>query len=171
LEAARDQFRRIASQSTQAIDEAKEISFNLRPYLLDRLGLTKALESMIQKVDEGSDVRFTVDVAELDGFFAPDEQISVYRIIQESLHNSDKHAGARAAAARGTRGAAAVEMTIRDDGRGVVDARDPDGEPHSGFGLIGIRERARLLGATPIIESASGRGTTITIRFLRPESC
>src|SRR5262249_25948389 len=98
-------------------------------------------------------------------------QISVYRIIQESLNNIVKHAGARAAAVRVTREAAAVEMTISDDGRGFVDARDPDGESHSGFGLIGIRERARLLGATPIIESVSGRRTTITIRFLRPESC
>jgi signal transduction histidine kinase len=167
LDAARDQFTRIAAQSTQAIDEAREISFNLRPYLLDRLGLTKALESMVHKVADGSAVRFSVDITELDGFFTPDEQINVYRIVQECLNNIVKHAGASGAAVRVIREGNTAVMTISDNGHGFAHERDAAAEGRSGFGLIGIHERARLLGATPAIESSPDHGTRITVRFMR----
>jgi ligand-binding sensor domain-containing protein/signal transduction histidine kinase len=166
-DAARDQFTRIAAQSAQAIDEAREISFNLRPYLLDRLGLTKALVSMIQKVAAASGVRFTTAIGDLDGFFAPDDEIHVYRIVQECLNNVVKHAGATQATVGVTRDAVAAVVTISDDGHGFAHGAE-GGEGGSGLGLTSIHERARLLGADPVIESSPDRGTRITIRFGRP---
>ncbi len=189
LESAKEQFSSIAAQSTQAIDEAKEISYNLRPYLLDRLGLSKALESMIRKVADSSGIRFTIEISEVDGLFAPDEEINLYRIAQECLNNIIKHSGASAAAVRLRREQDWVELVVSDDGKGfsiadwesrVADwkaAELPGGEnPQSpirkpqiggGFGLMGIRERARLFQAVPTLLSTPGEGTTITIRFTR----
>jgi signal transduction histidine kinase/ligand-binding sensor domain-containing protein len=173
LEAAREQFELIAAQSTQAIDEAKDISYNLRPYLLDRLGLSKALESMIGKVADASGIRFTTEIAELDGLFAPDEEINLYRIAQECLNNIVKHSGASAATVHLQREQDWVELIISDNGKGFVEsafaasANDGQEQPRRGFGLMGIRERARLFQAVPTLHSAPGAGTTITIRFIR----
>jgi signal transduction histidine kinase/ligand-binding sensor domain-containing protein len=173
LESAREQFELIAAQSTQAIDEAKDISYNLRPYLLDRLGLSKALESMIRKVADASGIRFTTEIAELDGQFAPDEEINLYRIVQECLNNIVKHSGASAATVRLQREQDWVELIISDNGKGFVEsafaasASDGHEQPRRGFGLMGIRERARLFQAVPTLHSAPDAGTTITIRFTR----
>jgi signal transduction histidine kinase len=168
LEAAKEQFDLIAAQSTQAIDEAKDISYNLRPYLLDRLGLSKALESMIRKVADASGISFTTDIAALDGLFSPDEEINLYRIAQECLNNIVKHSHASQATVTFRRNQAWIEMKISDNGRGFVEtasANDGD-QTRRGFGLTGIRERARLFQATPVIHSIPGQGTTLTIRFI-----
>jgi signal transduction histidine kinase len=173
LESAIEQFELIAAQSTQAIDEAKDISYNLRPYLLDRLGLTKALESMIGKVADASGIRFTTEIAELDGLFSPDEEINLYRIAQECLNNIVKHSGATSATVRLRREQDWVELIVSDNGHGFAEtdfsdsANDRREQPRRGFGLMGIRERARLFQAVPTLHSTPGAGTTITIRFTR----
>jgi signal transduction histidine kinase len=185
LESAREQFELIAAQSTHAIDEAKDISYNLRPYLLDRLGLGQALESMIGKVADASGIRFTTEIGDLDGLFAPDEEINLYRIAQECLNNIVKHSGASAAAVRLRREQDSVELIVSDNGKGFVESGFADSasdgpdqgfaqprraasKPRRGFGLMGIRERARLFDAAPALHSVPGEGTTITIRFARP---
>ena len=172
LESAREQFELIAAQSTQAIDEAKDISYNLRPYLLDRLGLSKALESMIRKVADASGIRFTIEITEVDGLFAPDEEINLYRIVQECLNNIVKHSGASAGTVRLQRKQDWVDLIVSDNGKGFVEtafAASANGQeqPRRGFGLMGVRERARLFQAVPTLHSAPGAGTTITIRFTR----
>jgi len=167
-ESAREQFELIAAQSTQAIDEAKDISYNLRPYLLDRLGLSKALESMIGKVSDASGIRFTTEIAELDGQFAPEEEINLYRIVQECLNNIVKHSGANAGRVRLQSEQDWVELIVSDNGKGFVEsANDGHEQPRRGFGLMGIRERARLFQAVPTVHTAPGAGTTITIRFTK----
>ena len=171
LESAREQFELIAAQSTHAIDEAKDISYNLRPYLLDRLGLSKALESMIGKVADASGIRFTTEITKLDGMFVPEEEINLYRIVQECLSNIVKHSGASAGTVCLHREQDWVELIISDNGKGFVETalvastNDGNWHPRRGFGLMGIRERARLFQAVPTLHSAPGAGTTITIRF------
>ncbi len=93
FDAAKEQFNQISAQSSQAIDEVKEIAYNLRPYLLDRLGLTKSIEAMLNKVANSSAVQFSADLDSLDGLFLPEAEINFYRIVQESLNNIVKHAG------------------------------------------------------------------------------
>ena len=175
IESAREQFELIAAQSTHAIDEAKDISYNLRPYLLDRLGLSQALESMIGKVADASGIRFTTEIADIDGLFEPDEEINLYRIAQECLNNIVKHSGAAAATVRLRREQDWVELMVSDNGKGFVETEfgesaNEAGQPRRGFGLMGIRERARLFHAAPAVHSAPGQGTTITIRFARQQA-
>ena len=119
---ARTQLERITEQSANAISEVREIAHNLRPYLLDRLGLTRALRSMFEKVSESSSLQLAAEVDEIDGRFPPEAEISLYRVIQESLNNILKHAGASEAKVLIRASESAVRITIQDNGRGF----DPD---------------------------------------------
>ncbi len=175
LPTARRQIEQITEHSAQAISEVREIAYNLRPYLLDRLGLTKALRSMLHKVAPNGSPALDVDIDNLDGVFGAEAEMSVYRIVQESVNNVLKHADATRATVCVEVREEAVHLLIEDDGRGFVVGATRNGD-RPGFGLIGIAERVRLLDGTQVIESAPGQGTRISIRLpyerriLRPES-
>ena len=154
-----EQIDEIAAAATHAIDEIREIAYNLRPYDLDRLGLTNALETMIDNVSGANGHRFDATVDNLDGVFPRDAEINVYRIVQEGVTNIVKHAGASSAAVSVVKRPRAVVITMRDSGRGFAPGRSPS----PGFGLIGMKERARLLGGESVITSAPGMGTTVTV--------
>ena len=89
-----EQFDQIAASATQSIEEVREIAQNLRPYHLDRLGLTEALEAMIEKVAASTTMRFVPELVPLDGLFSKEAAIMLYRVVQESLNNIVKHAQA-----------------------------------------------------------------------------
>lgn len=165
LEMTREELRQISMQSAQAIDEVKEISYNLRPYLLDRLGLTKALQSMLSRVAESSGIDFSVDIDDVDGVFSASEEINLYRIFQESVNNIVKHSVAASALVRLKRESQTVKVTIEDDGKGFVpQAADAASVSHKhGFGLMGMAERVRMLGGTHTVTTAPGAGTMIRI--------
>ncbi|HKQ73436.1 MAG TPA: two-component regulator propeller domain-containing protein [Blastocatellia bacterium] len=156
----REQLESISEQSAQAIDEVKEISYNLRPYLLDRLGLTKALEAIIGKVADSSGLDISFESGQIDGVFSKEAEINLYRIIQESLNNIVKHAGATETQVVIKRHEHAVLVIVSDNGRGFDNA-----ERGKGFGLIGIAERARMLGGDLVIHSAPGDGVTIKMEL------
>ncbi|MFL6211963.1 MAG: two-component regulator propeller domain-containing protein [Pyrinomonadaceae bacterium] len=164
-QSAVEQLQEISTTASQAIDEVRAIAHDLRPYQLDRLGLTKALDALVRKVAAASGLACTAEIDPLDGLFTKEAEINLYRIVQESLNNIVKHAHASAASVVVRCEARAVLVRISDDGRGF--APDSEGE-RRGFGLSGIAERARILGGQPVIESAPGRGTTLTLRLNLP---
>jgi signal transduction histidine kinase len=129
----------------------------LRPAALDELGLAAALTALADRsAGLGLDVDVDVDLGEADGPGGSDVEIVIYRIIQEALSNARKHGAATRAVATVAAGSRAITVTIRDDGHGF----DPTAAT-SGFGLLGMRERAELLGGTIEVTSASGAGTTV----------
>ncbi len=153
-----EQLDEIALAASEAIDEVREITYNLRPYQLDRLGLTKAIISMIRRAQ--GNIEFETEIDDLDGFFPPDIEINIYRIVQESINNIIKHSGAAQVKILLKRFAENIEINIQDDGRGF----EPE-TVKSGFGLLGLSERARMLGGNFSIETAPGKGTKINIRL------
>ncbi len=167
--AAQAQLEQITQQSTHAIGEVREIAYNLRPYLLDRLGLTKALRSMLHKIEVSSGLAITVKLDPIDGCFPPEAEMSIYRIVQESFNNVLKHADARHVLVRVQAAPATVNLTIQDDGVGF-DAATPLNGEQRGFGLLGIAERVRLLGGTCAFQSKPGAGTTVSIHLPLPAS-
>jgi signal transduction histidine kinase len=169
-ERALEQLREISEASAEAIDEVKEIAHNLRPYQLDRLGLTKTLVGMIRKVAETHDVRFTVEVDRIDGLFTPEGEINLFRIVQESVNNIVEHAEASEASVMIKRDERSVTVTIRDNGKGFDAATKADGSVPRGFGLVGMAERARVVGGDYEIHSVPGRGTTVSLTIQRKES-
>jgi ligand-binding sensor domain-containing protein/signal transduction histidine kinase len=169
--AAAEQFAEITASASQAIEEVREIAYNLRPFHLDRLGLTSTIEAMIEKVAAASAIHFTADIASLDKLFPTEAEINLYRIVQESVNNIVKHSGATAARVEITRAARFVYLNISDNGRGFLpEAATATAARGRGFGLIGISERVRMLGGTHTIQSAAGHGTTWKIKLSLPES-
>ena len=75
----------------QTLEEVRTIAYNLRPHHLDQLGLTTTIRAMIEKIAESSGIAMSSDLDDLDGVFPPADEITIYRIIQESLNNVVKH--------------------------------------------------------------------------------
>ncbi len=155
----------ISNEASSAIGETREISYNLRPFQLDRLGLTKAIEGVIRTTATASGVRFTSELDNIDDLFPEDLRINFYRIVQESMGNIMKHARATEVNVRVKRRTENVILTIEDNGRGFTSDERSSQPSHSGFGLTGMGERASLLGGELKIRSTLGRGTTVTVEI------
>jgi signal transduction histidine kinase len=147
----------------------KEISYNLRPYQLDRIGMTKAIEALVNKVGNSTEIEFAADIQNVDGVLSKEAEINLYRIIQESLNNIVKHSQATEAKLVVELGSQFLSLSISDNGKGFASGQTTNSSS-SGFGLIGIAERVRMIGGTYSINSTPGHGTTIAIRIGRQHS-
>jgi signal transduction histidine kinase/ligand-binding sensor domain-containing protein len=165
-EQARRQFDEIGATVAQTLEEVRTISYGLRPHHLDQLGLTTTIGAMIEKVAESSAIRMSSELDDIDGAFAPADEITIYRIIQESLNNVVKHSRASEAHVAVHSRERHVDITIRDNGQGFVPTASNAGTTdRGGFGLTGIAQRVDMLSGTHTIESSPGGGTTVTVRI------
>jgi signal transduction histidine kinase/ligand-binding sensor domain-containing protein len=165
-EQALKQFNEIGVTVAQTLEEVRTISYNLRPHHLDQLGLTTTIGAMVDKIAESSSIRISSELDDIDGVFAPADEITIYRIIQESLNNVVKHSRAGEAHVVVRSRERDVEITIRDNGQGFVPrASNAGAADRGGFGLTGIAQRVDMLGGTHTIESSPGSGTTVTVRL------
>ena len=156
------QLDEISATASQSIEEVRGIAYDLHPYQLDRLGLTKAIEEMLKRVSEASGVEISKYIEPVDGIFSKELEINLFRVVQEGVNNVVKHSGATEATVTVRKNLPLVYVSVRDNGRGF--AADPAGNgAAAGLGLKGIRERARILGGALTINSAPGAGTTITL--------
>jgi signal transduction histidine kinase/sugar lactone lactonase YvrE len=161
---AKEPLTEISSTASQAIDEVRGIAYNLRPYQLEKLGLTTAIQDLVDQIAASSAIRFSTAVERVDGAFPKDVEISIYRMVQESLNNIVRHSQATEARVLVTRRAGLVKLIIQDNGRGFTAPSAGAPAPgRNGFGLLGIAERARMLGGHMTIQCAPDAGTTITI--------
>jgi signal transduction histidine kinase len=163
-----EQLDNIVAEATQAIDETKEIAYNLRPYQLDRLGLTKSIEEMVKKISDSRKhkITFQARIDGIDGIFPKDSELNLYRIIQESINNIIKHSEATAAEVIIRKNLSGVEITVQDNGQGFSIKSSESNEPvKRGFGLVSIAERTRILGGKLTVQSIKGEGTTITLKL------
>jgi len=161
---AADHLREITSLSGETIDQAREISYNLRPYQIDRIGLTKALRSIVTRISHATSIALSEKIESVDDLFPREQEIIIYRIIQEAMNNVVKHSEAPAASLAVMNHGAAVEIVIADKGKGFPVPPIHHGQLEgSGLGLQSIHERVRILGGSLAIESSPERGTTLTI--------
>ncbi|MDQ4121854.1 MAG: histidine kinase [Acidobacteriota bacterium] len=171
LQAAQEQLNAITAQTTQAIGEVREISYNLRPYLLDNLGLTRAIKSLVNKIEEVHLLTIKTQICDMDNLFSSEAEISVYRIIQESLNNIAKHAEADEGSLTIEQASGFITIKIEDKGRGFDKQAPHQADAgKGGFGLLGIAERVKMLGGTLDIESAIGKGTKLIIKIPKREN-
>ena len=170
-EKTRRQLDLITAQTTQTIGEVREISYNLRPYLLENLGLTKAVKSLLNKIAETGQIKIKIKLDDVDDLFEPDAEMSVYRIIQENLTNILKHAEATEAQVLLKKSERNLTILISDDGKGFdINAANNKINDKGGFGLLGISERVKVLGGTQEIESEIGGGTNVLIKIPLPQN-
>ena len=145
------------------VDDLRGLITELRPAALDDLGLQAALESLTERfaVADGPalDAHITLD-GEAAQRLDPELETTVYRVVQEALHNVRKHAGATRAKVRVWRATEHVLLEVSDDGRGFA-----EDDPSTGFGLVGMRERVELAGGTLEVRTQPGGGTVISARL------
>jgi signal transduction histidine kinase len=154
-------------QARLALQEARRSVWNLRPMPLEAAGLTAAvaLEAERFGARTGIAVRVRNDVVPRDLALAAQSEVAVFRILQEALANAGHHSGAHVVEVelRATDGE--LLLSVSDDGSGFhVDDDGLDGSTPGSFGLLGMRERARLIGAEFAVTSTPDGGTRVSVR-------
>jgi signal transduction histidine kinase len=159
-------------QSGTTLDVVHSLALQLRPSVLDDLGLVPALERLIGewRRTAATPVAFETNLESGSRLPAPLET-ALYRIAQEALTNIARHAGATSAGIILKRRRSSIGLIVEDNGRGFDVAAHPGAvRDERSLGLFGMRERATLLGGTLAIESAPGSGTTVFVELpLEPE--
>ncbi len=155
------QIAEISDAAEEGVEEVRKIAYGLRPYQIDRLGLKRALDAVIEQTAASSAIPIDAQVDDVGGLFRPEDEINVYRILQEGLNNLVRHARATRGRVAVVVSDASVEITIADDGVGFDAATLAAGK--GGLGLSGIAERARILGGRSAIRSSPGEGTVVTV--------
>jgi hypothetical protein len=148
------------------IQSVKRISSELRPGLLDDLGLSAAIEWQAEEFQNHTGIRCEVSVEPEDIILDQERSIAIFRIFQEALTNVARHSKATSVRASLKRKGGRLELKVKDNGRGITEEKISD--PKS-FGLVGIRERARFLNGTVEIRGRQDRGTLITVRIPLPK--
>ncbi len=151
------QIRELVSN---ALDDVRRLAAELRPSVLDDFGLAPALDRLAATVAERSGMEIHVNVRDVDDI-SPDYATALYRIVQESLTNIVKHAGARTVSLVVAGGERAVRVVVEDDGTGFDPASVRDGA----LGLLGMRERVLLLGGRFEVQSSTGAGTSVVVEL------
>lgn len=158
-------LRETKAQLKLAIQEARQVIFNLRPLHYDRLDLIPALANYLKSYETQYHIKTEFSVSGNETTLFPRTKIFLFRIVQEALSNVQKHAKADRVAVQLTIDRDVLTTTITDSGIGFdveAVARDPEKWDH--FGLRGILERARLVGGEGLIESKKGHGTRVVIQ-------
>lgn len=150
--------QKLIEMTDQTIQVVRNIASALRPASLD-MGMSAALEWLSNEFQVRTGVECRLHIGpSLDGF-TEEQSTAVFRIVQESLTNVARYAQARQVDITLSEIAEGYVMTIKDDGKGF----DPDGVRGRSFGLVGIRERALMLGGDVRIDSRPGEGTAVEV--------
>jgi len=161
---AKGHLEDLRSRVDEAMEEVRRFSHELRPAILDALGLVDALRWLTDDLspEQGIDVSL-----ELEGTLrrlSPEAELVLFRIAQEALSNVRKYSKATKAVVRVEFGAGKVKLSVSDNGQGFELPKEIGEFVHSGkLGLIGVQERTRLLDGSLKIQSEPGRGTTVEV--------
>jgi PAS domain S-box-containing protein len=146
------------------ISELRRIAHDLRPSILDDLGLIPTLEWFVHRHQDQTGLAIRLRVSGDIPRLSPQHEVNIFRIVQEAMANVVKHADARAAVIRVRGSEKAIHLTIADDGRGFHPATAGTGTDIPGLGLVGMEERVHLMGGHLRIRSRPGSGTVIAVR-------
>lgn len=141
------------------IQDIRNISYSLRPYQMDMMGLTQSIESLAEEVGDAANIVMDAGIDNIDHLFSPENEMNVYRIVQELLNNMVKHAQATRCTLRIHRAVWLIRIVVTDDGVGFGNKNE------NGFGLLSIRERVQIMGGQFIIHPDAGAGAALTVNI------
>jgi signal transduction histidine kinase len=160
----------LESLAEQTIENLRRLTRALRPIYLEDLGLVTALEVLTQETSRANRIRIDFQLSGPERRLPREVELALYRIAQEALNNVVHHAKAKNAALHITFDED-IKLEVTDDGLGFVVPKSPtDFAPSGHFGLLGMRERAELIGARFEVQSEAGRGTRLSARLAIPSS-
>ena len=155
-----DRVSAIQEEARATLDEVGVLAWQLRPGILDDLGLVRALEALIEPLDEQAPhIRIRSVLPATLPTMGAEEELAVYRIVQEALTNALRHAGAQQIVLRVAVDAEHLSVSIADDGVGLAAGKAEDA------GIRGMRERALAIGSTLTIDAGPGGGVRVGLEL------
>ncbi len=140
-------------------DDIRHLAYQYHPSILDDLGLGTALRSLCEDFAKWEGVSVTWEVPDSTRKFSQEVATCLYRVAQESLRNVSRHAQASTVHLMVREDAQGITLSIRDNGQGF----EMNGFPSRGLGFVSMRERARLVGGTLLVDNQPGHGTTVRV--------
>ena len=162
--ALQERLQEVGTILDQVEKQLRRLSHELRPTILDDLGLVPALQFLTEGISRRAGLSIQVQ-SSLKGRCTPNIEIALYRVVQEALTNVTKHARAKNVEIQLTNVARNLHCLVHDDGVGFDSASTLSGKGGSGLGLVGIRERLNAVGGTVQIDSVVGRGTELLVKI------
>ena len=159
------------SLTLRTLEQVRLLSLDLRPAMLDDLGLVPALRSYVGRYTRRTGMEVAFEAVGMEEQLSPEMDTALYRIVQEALTNVARHAQARSIRLRLECKASTVAVLVQDDGRGFDVEQTRESDPSaSGVGLIGIEERVHALGGRLSISSQPGQGTVLSVEMPLPSA-
>ena len=160
-----ERLQQLHGATDSALEEVRRFSQDLRPSILDDLGLVPALKWLTADLEKQSEITTKLSITGNQHRLPSEEELVVFRIAQETISNVRRHSQASVVEMAVDFGNDALTLIISDNGQGFsMPQRASDLVPSGKLGIIGMRERARLVGGTLIVQSEIGVGTTVTLR-------
>lgn len=164
-EAPSDKLKEMRTLAESTLENVRRFSSDLRPSILDDLGLLPAIEWVANEMSRRGVATAAVKVKGTPRRLRPEAELVLFRIAQEALRNVEKHAGRCSASVEVSFTPDDVTLSITDDGRGFELLRTGQLAQLGKLGLLGMQERAELLEAEFAIESHPGTGTSVRVRL------
>lgn len=151
------------ASASEVLGELRRVARDQRPTLLDDLGIAPALEWLVSDTDKRTDASLTLRIDGPVRRPLPGTEVALFRIAQEALRNAERHSNATRVTVTLEFRNDEIELSVSDNGRGFRSPGSAGDYLDSGrLGLMGMHERADLIGGSLLIESATGSGTTVT---------
>ena len=147
----------------RTVDSMRRISEDLRPGMLDDLGLAAALEDHVERFIENAGIPCELDMSQEEFEISDQVATAVFRIVQESLTNIARHSGATRVAIRVTESGDEIHLSVQDNGRGLP--IETPMEKRKSYGILGMRERVKMLGGHFEISGSPATGTRVEVRI------
>ena len=162
----RQSLNELETLAEQTIENLRRLTRALRPIYLEDLGLVTALEMLARETSQNNHLVVEFQKTGQERRLSHEVELSLYRIAQEALNNVVKHSKASRADLKITFETSEIKMEVSDNGNGFLAPKSPtEFAPNGHFGLMGVHERADLIGARLEIESALGKGTRLKVRL------
>jgi two-component system, NarL family, sensor histidine kinase UhpB len=155
---------RLRELSEATVRSLQTIASELRPGILDDLGLVPAIEWLVESFGERTGIAIHASVDVDDTGCSQDARTAIFRILQEALTNACRHADAKSITVDLREADEAIELAVADDGKGISATAPGRRKPRS-LGLLGMRERATMVGGRLSVTSEPGRGTVVSLRI------
>jgi len=158
----KDKFRPVMQLIDQAVDSVQQISAKLRPGILDELGLAAAIEWQTNDFEERTGIAFRSSLLKHELNLSKDKATAIFRIYQEALTNVARHAQAERVSTFLRIENGLLILEVIDNGRGITKGQL---EAHRSLGILGMKERAMILGGTVTINGVPGQGTSLKVEM------
>ena len=166
-----ESLTKFKNRISEIISDVRRFCHKLRPDILDRIGLISALHMLADEMSSNGKLKANVQVMGVLERLSPDTELALFRVAQEALNNVVKHSGATIASVTVDFNPSELKLTMSDNGRGFDSTGFIDSLPGTGkLGLLGMRDRARLVKGSFSLDSQVGKGTSVSIVIPRQKS-